>query len=488
MPTSVRNVAGRLARTVVSGSVRSASAGRPPSSGASDLTSLLRATPSRSTQGTAQAGPVRQADSGPTDEAPAGSTGEGQVGSGSATSTAKLSDPTNTATPSRSAFGETLAASMSSSSTAPQVATPTRGAKTKGTDPKSQTAATLLPALSLPAAATETPASAPASTAASSGGATQAVSAFARGPGSSADTVEADGEPSAAAASPVSLATDTTGSADTTSTNDTAATTAPASQVLSFAAATFASLKPSGQPATGRTQGDEPDQATAPESAISSNTPATSSAAPIAVAHPAIAQLTAAMAQGQGSTDAQSGSSGGASADSGAAANAAGAAGAAAANNAPSAASPTPPPTGTVSVPVHAEVGSTGWAQELGGRLSWMAQAGISSASLHVTPEQLGPVEVRISVHQNNASVWFGAAQPDTRAALEQALPKLKEMFASQGMNLAHSGVSDQSARGAQREPQSQPTLSQAAALRGLNATPVTSAARLHQGLVDTYA
>jgi flagellar hook-length control protein FliK len=461
----------------VSASVRGASAGRPPSSAASDLTSLLRATPSRSTQGTAQAGPVRQSDAGSTDEAPAGSSGEGEVGSGSATGTTKLTDSTSTTTPSRSAFGETLAASMSGPSTAPQGATPTRSTKTKGTDPKSLSSAGLLPALSLPAAPTETPANTAATTSASSGGATQAVSALTGGPDSSADPVEADGEPAASATSPAILATD--------SPDSTGATTA-ASQELSFAAATFASFKPAGQPVAGKTQSDEPDQPAAPESAISSSAPAASIAAPIVVAHSALAQLTTAMTQGQGSADAQY--SGAASADSGAAANALGAAGAAAANSASSAAPPTPPATSTVSVPVHAEVGSAGWAQELGVRLNWMAQAGISSASLHLTPEQLGPVEVRISVHQNNASVWFGAAQADTRSALEQALPKLKEMFASQGMNLAHSGVSDQSTRGAQRDPQSQPTPSQAAALRGLNATPVTSAARVHQGLIDTYA
>lgn len=465
----------------MSASVRGASAGRPPSSPASDLASLLRATPSRSTQGTAQAGPVRQSDSGSTEEAPAGSTGEGQAGSGAATVTTKLADTTGAAAPSRSAFGETLAASMSGSSAAPQGATPPRNAKTKGTDPKSQATATLLPALSLPAAATETPASRAASTPAGSGGATDAIGALTRGPGSSADTVEADGETPAAAASPALSAADTPDAPDTTG-----ATTA-ASQGLSLAAATFASLKPSAQP-VGKTQSDEPDQPTAPEAAISSGAPAASIAAPIVIAHPAVSQLTSEMAQGQGSADAQNGSAGAASADSGASANAVGAAGAAAANNAPSAASPTPSAASTVSLPVHAEVGSTGWAQELGGRLSWMAQAGISSASLHVTPEQLGPVEVRISVHQNNASVWFGAAQADTRSALELSLPKLREMFASQGMNLAHSGVSDQSARGTQRDRETQPTLSQAAALRGLNATPVTSAARVHQGLIDTYA
>jgi flagellar hook-length control protein FliK len=461
----------------VSASVRGASAGRPASSAASDL-ALLRAAPSRPTNGTAQAGPVRQADAGSTEDASSGGAGDNQVGSGSNSTpgTARPTDTVSTTTPSRSAFGETLAASMSGSSTGPQSPTPARSTRTKSTDPKSQVPAGLLPALSLPAAAaSETPASTPTS----SGGATQAVSALASQPGATADTADSD---------------EATASAATSAAAPNAESTAPAAEGLTLTAATFANFKPSAQPGAGKAQSDEPDQVTAPDSATSasaasSDGPVSAVAAPIVTAQPAaLAQLTTALTHGQGgSGDAQSGASGGASADSAATATALGAAGTAAANSAPTAASPTPSAMGSVSVPIHAEVGSPAWTQELGVRLNWMAQAGISSASLHLTPEQLGPVEVRISVHQNTASVWFGAAQADTRSALEQALPKLKEMFASQGMNLAHTGVSDQSARGAQRDPQS-PTPSQAAALRGLNATPVTSAPRVHQGLIDTYA
>jgi flagellar hook-length control protein FliK len=142
---------------------------------------------------------------------------------------------------------------------------------------------------------------------------------------------------------------------------------------------------------------------------------------------------------------------------------------------------------GAVTAQLHGAVGSNAWANELGARVHWMAEAGISSASLRLTPEQLGPVEVKISVHENAASVWFNAAQPETRTALEQALPRLRELFASQGMNLAQAGVSDQSARGA--EQRSANTLTpRSLAARAASATSVTAAVRTHQGLIDTYA
>jgi flagellar hook-length control protein FliK len=145
-------------------------------------------------------------------------------------------------------------------------------------------------------------------------------------------------------------------------------------------------------------------------------------------------------------------------------------------------ASAAPQPGAPVTAQLHAELGSSGWANELGTRLHWMASQGIGSASLRLTPEQLGPVEVRISVHQNAASVWFSAAQPDTRSALELSLPRLRELFSAQA------GVSDQSARGTQREPQAALPSPHASGARELSVTSVTAAARAHQGLIDTYA
>ena len=92
-------------------------------------------------------------------------------------------------------------------------------------------------------------------------------------------------------------------------------------------------------------------------------------------------------------------------------------------------------------------VGSDGWGAQLGAQLTWMARQGVQSASLQVTPQHLGPVQVSISVRHGQASVWFGAAQPETRQALTQALPELRTMFAQQGLTLTDSGVSHEAPR-----------------------------------------
>ncbi len=130
-------------------------------------------------------------------------------------------------------------------------------------------------------------------------------------------------------------------------------------------------------------------------------------------------------------------------------------------------------------------VGTAPWVDELGTHLTWMAQQGIGSASLHLSPAELGPIEARISIRGTEATVWFGAAHPDTRAALEQALPRLRTMFATQGMALADSGVF----REAPRQPQREPALPGVSGLPSRSASPVASSATATRlGLLDLYA
>jgi flagellar hook-length control protein FliK len=136
--------------------------------------------------------------------------------------------------------------------------------------------------------------------------------------------------------------------------------------------------------------------------------------------------------------------------------------------------------------PLHATVGTEAWSTELGARVTLLAQQGVNAASLRLSPAHLGPVEVRISVRDDSASVWFGATQPDTRAALEQALPKLREMFAQQGLNLSNAGVSGETPRGTPQQASVQQARADIA--RETTALPVTSSAPAPRGLIDTYA
>lgn len=133
-------------------------------------------------------------------------------------------------------------------------------------------------------------------------------------------------------------------------------------------------------------------------------------------------------------------------------------------------------------------VSSPRWAEELGSRLVQMSTRGQNEGSLTLAPEHLGPLEVRISMNQGTANVWFGAHHADTRAALADALPRLREMLADAGLSLGHAGVSHEApGRNPEQDLPLQQRLDAEAA-----ATPVQSVSqgvrRAVSGLLDLYA
>jgi len=133
-----------------------------------------------------------------------------------------------------------------------------------------------------------------------------------------------------------------------------------------------------------------------------------------------------------------------------------------------------------IATPVH----SPRWAEDLGARVAMMVRGAESTASLQLTPIDLGPVEVSITVRDSQTTIHFGAAQAETRALLEASIPKLREMLAAQGFNLMDASVSQGFSR--QSRPDA-PGIS-----RGNGAEPdleVREAARVTAlGLLDTYA
>ena len=72
-----------------------------------------------------------------------------------------------------------------------------------------------------------------------------------------------------------------------------------------------------------------------------------------------------------------------------------------------------------------------------------MAREGIQQAALKLNPANLGPVEVRINMHNEQANITFIAHNAATRDALEQALPRLRESFSENGLELTDAEVSD---------------------------------------------
>ena len=126
------------------------------------------------------------------------------------------------------------------------------------------------------------------------------------------------------------------------------------------------------------------------------------------------------------------------------------------------------------------------WADELGARVSLMIRSRESSASLQLTPVDLGPVEVNVTVKDSQATIHFGATQADTRALLEAALPRLREMLAAQGFQLTDASVSS----GFARDRQTSAALAVPGGSAMAEAETSTTEARPMRvlGLLDVYA
>jgi flagellar hook-length control protein FliK len=91
-----------------------------------------------------------------------------------------------------------------------------------------------------------------------------------------------------------------------------------------------------------------------------------------------------------------------------------------------------------------------GWARDVAAQVQMMASAKVQSATLRLSPEHLGPVEVHIDMQASQINVNFVAAHPDTRSALEQSVPTLRAMLATGGLTLGQTQVQGEARSGSQ--------------------------------------
>ncbi len=85
------------------------------------------------------------------------------------------------------------------------------------------------------------------------------------------------------------------------------------------------------------------------------------------------------------------------------------------------------------------------WGQAVSERVMWSANQKLQSASIQLDPPELGSLQVKLHITQDQVSVSFTSPHAHVRDALEQSLPRLREMMAEQGLNLGESSVEDQS-------------------------------------------
>jgi hypothetical protein len=140
-------------------------------------------------------------------------------------------------------------------------------------------------------------------------------------------------------------------------------------------------------------------------------------------------------------------------------------------------------------------VGTEAWQDELSAQLSVMAEQGErSEAVMKLAPAELGELEIRIEVRGSEATLQFGAASLETREALEQAQSRLREMMASEGIEVSEYSIFSDLSNKHESEPrsskeQSSPnSFSQRISLGVAAELHDASGVRRPVGMVDLYA
>jgi len=152
---------------------------------------------------------------------------------------------------------------------------------------------------------------------------------------------------------------------------------------------------------------------------------------------------------------------------------------------------------------LSARVGTGPWENQVGQKIVYMVGSEEQTASLTLNPPDLGPMQVVLSVSNDQASVTFSSNELEVRQALENALPRLREMMSESGIALGNAtvnaGMPDgrqaQQDQGAQAGRSARGAAGRRDAVGGVAggadtaARPATRTAILgDRGMVDTFA
>lgn len=144
-------------------------------------------------------------------------------------------------------------------------------------------------------------------------------------------------------------------------------------------------------------------------------------------------------------------------------------------------------------VQVDLPVGQPKWGGEFAQKIVWLTSQQNQVAEIHLNPAHLGPVEVTLSIMQDQATAQFSSPHLAVREAIEAALPRLREMMAESGIQLGNVMVGADSF---QQENKQQQAFHSAKGDTGMIGARTETTGQIettvlpnrHRGLVNTYA
>lgn len=144
---------------------------------------------------------------------------------------------------------------------------------------------------------------------------------------------------------------------------------------------------------------------------------------------------------------------------------------------------------------INTPVTHEAWGDEFNQKITWMATQHEQTAALHLNPPNLGPLDVVLKVSGDQATALFTSPHAAVRDAVEQALPRLRDMMADNGITLGNAMVSDQSpkdqqawqAGSQQRGGGSSRDIDAGVAIGTISSGDTALLGRRHNGMVDTF-
>ncbi len=98
-------------------------------------------------------------------------------------------------------------------------------------------------------------------------------------------------------------------------------------------------------------------------------------------------------------------------------------------------------PAVTHQLQLPSSVGSQAFAHELGQQVVWLTGQDVKQARIRLHPEELGQLDVKISVSHDRVDVVFSAQHPAAVTAIQQSLSQLGQLLTQQGLSLGHAEV-----------------------------------------------
>lgn len=141
----------------------------------------------------------------------------------------------------------------------------------------------------------------------------------------------------------------------------------------------------------------------------------------------------------------------------------------------------------TISTPLN----QPQWADDFSQKVTWVATQRSQSAQLHLNPAQLGPLEVSLKLNGDQATMQFTSAHAAVREAIEQSIPRLRDMLADSGISLGNTTVSDQAPREQEQRGQAGGGTGDSNTVDPIESDTVlmqtTTRLSRHDGVVDTF-